>query len=272
MKKNKTQSFLKATVVIAVAVGVILPGTTISANIGLPATIDTSITFLNENNIMGMENKYVTPGDTEVFITVFGTWSMELGGYELAFYYDKTKIEFVDINFQATVAKGLPWTSYWWANETPTPAYVVGVAVTFSPEPEDLIPPGSGSLFTVIANIKTTASYGETLLDLDQMIGPIPSYCSYSDVLGAVTFPDELIDGLLTIGPKCADVNFDGIVNVGDLEYLITYLFRGGAEPMPLICVGDLTRDGIVNVADVVFLINFKYRGGPKPEYCCTFA
>jgi hypothetical protein len=60
------------------------------------------------------------------------------------------------------------------------------------------------------------------------------------------------------------DVNVDGIINVGDVVYLVSYLYRGGPEPCP-VEAGDVTLDGIVNVGDIVYLISYLYRGGPPP-------
>jgi hypothetical protein len=68
----------------------------------------------------------------------------------------------------------------------------------------------------------------------------------------------------------CGDVNNDDIVNVGDVVYLITYLYRGGSPPDP-VCKGDVNCDDIVNIGDVVYLITYLYRGGPAPTSdCCT--
>ena len=60
------------------------------------------------------------------------------------------------------------------------------------------------------------------------------------------------------------DLNADGIVNVGDVVYIVNYLYRSGDEPCP-VEAGDVTCDGIVNVGDVVFLVNYLYRGGDPP-------
>ncbi|UCB52288.1 MAG: dockerin type I repeat-containing protein [Candidatus Zixiibacteriota bacterium] len=60
------------------------------------------------------------------------------------------------------------------------------------------------------------------------------------------------------------DVNGDGIINVGDVVFLVNYLYRSGEEPVPLEA-GDITCDGIVNVGDVVYLVNYLYRGGDPP-------
>jgi len=67
----------------------------------------------------------------------------------------------------------------------------------------------------------------------------------------------------------CGDVTNNGVIDVGDVVYLINYLYRGGPEPQPLLCGGDCNHDDIVNVGDVVYLINYLFRGGPIPSGCC---
>jgi len=68
--------------------------------------------------------------------------------------------------------------------------------------------------------------------------------------------------------PICGDTNADGTIDVGDVVYLINYLFIGGPEPKPQLCVGDANGDGIVDVCDLVYLINYLFEGGPAP-FCC---
>jgi hypothetical protein len=60
------------------------------------------------------------------------------------------------------------------------------------------------------------------------------------------------------------DVNVDGIVNVGDIVYLVSYLYKGGPEPTPMEA-GDANCDGITNVGDIVYLVSYLYKGGPPP-------
>jgi hypothetical protein len=60
------------------------------------------------------------------------------------------------------------------------------------------------------------------------------------------------------------DVNADGVIDVGDVVQLISYLYRGGDPPVPTEA-GDANCDGIVNVADVVYLVNYLYKGGDSP-------
>ncbi len=63
------------------------------------------------------------------------------------------------------------------------------------------------------------------------------------------------IDGEVTMfGHTSGDVNADGAVNIGDLTYLVDFLFNGGAEP-PIPETADLDHSGAVNVADVTELV-----------------
>jgi hypothetical protein len=69
----------------------------------------------------------------------------------------------------------------------------------------------------------------------------------------------------------CGDVNNDGIVNVGDIVYLVSYLYKSGPAPIPMPCVGDVNNDDIVNVGDIVYLVSYLYKSGPAPDpNCCN--
>lgn len=61
------------------------------------------------------------------------------------------------------------------------------------------------------------------------------------------------------------DVDTNGQVSVSDVIYLITYLFKRGPAPLPIVQVGDDNCDGKVNIADAVYLINYLFKGGPPP-------
>jgi hypothetical protein len=60
------------------------------------------------------------------------------------------------------------------------------------------------------------------------------------------------------------DANGDGVIELGDVVYIINYVYRGGDPPIPMEA-GDCTCDGIVELGDIVYLINYLYRGGPPP-------
>jgi len=61
------------------------------------------------------------------------------------------------------------------------------------------------------------------------------------------------------------DANGDGVIDLGDVLYIISYLYKGGPEPLPLEA-GDCSCDGVVDLGDVLYLISYLYKGGPPPE------
>jgi hypothetical protein len=70
---------------------------------------------------------------------------------------------------------------------------------------------------------------------------------------------------VLGSGASYGDVNNDGTINIGDVVYLVNYLYRNGEEPQPWWFVGTVNCDLVVNIGDVVYLVNYLYRGGEPP-------
>jgi len=60
------------------------------------------------------------------------------------------------------------------------------------------------------------------------------------------------------------DVNRSGVVELGDVVFLITYVFKFGPAPSPLEA-GDVNCNGAVDLGDVVYLITYLYKSGPPP-------
>jgi hypothetical protein len=60
------------------------------------------------------------------------------------------------------------------------------------------------------------------------------------------------------------DANNDSVVDIGDVIYIINYLYRSGPEPIPWEA-GDVNCDETVDLGDVVYLINYLFRSGPPP-------
>ncbi|MGB8657300.1 MAG: peptidoglycan DD-metalloendopeptidase family protein [Candidatus Zixiibacteriota bacterium] len=61
------------------------------------------------------------------------------------------------------------------------------------------------------------------------------------------------------------DANHDQRVDVGDVVYLINYLFKGGQPPLPFFS-GDVNGDTRVDTGDVIYLVNYLYKEGPAPR------
>jgi hypothetical protein len=66
------------------------------------------------------------------------------------------------------------------------------------------------------------------------------------------------------------DANFSGTCNVGDIVYLIAYIFQEGPAPR-VMNWADANSDCAVNVADAVYLIAYVFNGGPPPEVGCYY-
>jgi len=62
----------------------------------------------------------------------------------------------------------------------------------------------------------------------------------------------------------CGDANGDGIVEIGDVVYLIRYVYKGGPPPLHW-GAGDVNNNGIIDLEDVVYLINYLFKNGPEP-------
>jgi hypothetical protein len=67
----------------------------------------------------------------------------------------------------------------------------------------------------------------------------------------------------------CGDCNGDKQIDVGDVIFLINYLYKNGAIPIPVLYSGDCNGDGLVDVGDIVYLINYLFKSGPLPAECC---
>lgn len=59
------------------------------------------------------------------------------------------------------------------------------------------------------------------------------------------------------------DANGDLKINLLDITYLISYLYKGGPAPNPY--AGDANSDGQINLLDITYLISYLYMNGPPP-------
>ncbi len=127
------------------------------------------------------------------------------------------------------------------------------------------------------ANIDSTdGTYSMRLCDGDWTISP-------PDFLGGIASPGaaNVVIGespdnsrtqdfeYVSISVTCGDVNDDGPVNIGDIVYLVNYIFKSGPAPTPLLCIGRANFDSPVNIGDVTYLVNYVFKSGPAPNSGC---
>jgi len=65
------------------------------------------------------------------------------------------------------------------------------------------------------------------------------------------------------------DANANGSITSADIIYLVGYVFKGGAAPLPLDAAGDVNCTGDVTSADIIYLVGYVFKGGPEPCDVC---
>ncbi len=66
------------------------------------------------------------------------------------------------------------------------------------------------------------------------------------------------------------DASGDSLVDLGDVLYLVSYLYKGGLPP----CVpetGDPNGDCFIDLGDVLYLLSYLYKGGVAPNPGCWY-
>lgn len=81
----------------------------------------------------------------------------------------------------------------------------------------------------------------------------------------------------VTIGPPCTvtltgDANNNGALAASDIIWLVSYIFKGGATPLPCTATGDVNCDGSITSADIIYLVNHIFKSGSAPCDVCTLS
>ncbi len=64
---------------------------------------------------------------------------------------------------------------------------------------------------------------------------------------------------------SCGDSDASGAMNIGDVVYLVDYIFHSGPEPSKM-SLADIDRNGGVDIGDVTYGISYIFAGGPPPN------
>ena len=78
-------------------------------------------------------------------------------------------------------------------------------------------------------------------------------------------YPDNPCDTCL--GQYPGDVNNDGMINIGDVTYMIDWLFKSGSAP-PILPNGDPDGNCCADTNDILYIAAFLTQGGPAPVEC----
>lgn len=77
-------------------------------------------------------------------------------------------------------------------------------------------------------------------------------------VASILTFPVSSMAGI------CGDINGDQIINMNDITFIISYLYKNGPCPENL-AMCDVNQSQSINILDPIFLLSFLYKEGPSP-------
>jgi len=112
-------------------------------------------------------------------------------------------------------------------------------------------------------NIKSVVTGSLLMLMSDESsVAFDPDYSETSGLSGCdVTITDTISD---VCGYLCGDADGSGWINILDVSYLISYLYKGGPASNPP-AASDADGNGAINILDVSRLINYLYKGGAAP-------
>lgn len=108
---------------------------------------------------------------------------------------------------------------------------------------------------------------GDALYDSEFFFNQNYTWNHYSEYWNSFGYnlygdPSLVREGISTF--TCGDCNGDGTIDIGDVVYLINYLYKNGPAPDP-VETGDVNFDQTVDLGDVVHLVNYLFKGGPPP-------
>jgi hypothetical protein len=145
----------------------------------------------------------------------------------------------------------------------------------------------NGDCMVDYLDVEVYASYFEGGLGIFGPYGgfPVPTCCDPDTTLGASCFDTacvrlnpvncQLLGGdyhgdYTLCDQNPGDANNDGIMNVGDVVYLLNYLYKGGPAPSPA-ANGDVNGDCAVNIDDVIYFTCLLQEKRTYPVACtCT--
>ncbi len=72
------------------------------------------------------------------------------------------------------------------------------------------------------------------------------------------------IIGCVGRSATAGDADHSGEVNIGDVTFLVSFIFQGGKEPLN-IAESDADGGGDTNIGDVTLLVGYIFQGGAEP-------
>ena len=109
----------------------------------------------------------------------------------------------------------------------------------------------------------------------DSAVVPIPVMAPVGTPLGsrseffckAVSKNDESVfdqqSAVATTVLQRGDLNFDGLIDIGDVTHLIAFLYLNGPDPQPLMEAGNMDCMDEIDIGDLTYIVRYLYLDGP---------
>ncbi len=134
----------------------------------------------------------------------------------------------------------------------------------------DSLPPGLRNIGFLVLTINDT---GMALVDTASPEAP-PDPPIWFRTPNIVTFIPKIIITtqfqLKVQSIKPGDANADSKVNLGDIIYLVNYIFKNGPEPVNK-QLTDVNVDCLVDLRDLLYIVNYVFKGGSPPIPGCAW-
>ncbi len=122
-----------------------------------------------------------------------------------------------------------------------------------------------GNIFFQYRDVGTSGLEQTVLIGISEHECQALSYFNRGDIPENEVSNSEavLIENTTRVWMQSGDMDGATGINIGDLTFLVDYLFRGGPPPYPLE-TGNVDCSGDVSVADLTYLVDYLFRGGPE--------
>ncbi|HSG99680.1 MAG TPA: M64 family metallopeptidase, partial [candidate division Zixibacteria bacterium] len=171
------------------------------------------------------------------------------------------------ITFDASLIPFLGITTQWTINgEAPTCGHLQSLALSSDDLPENT------------NTVRLTVRYPTPWVRQDSIVNTydwlVIRDCNGNGVNDSLDIlagaPDANANGVIDFCESAGccltpgDANGNGVLNIADVTYLLSYIFSGGPPP-DCDSEGDADGSGTVNIGDVTYVLAFIFSGGPSP-------
>lgn len=79
------------------------------------------------------------------------------------------------------------------------------------------------------------------------------------------SFSDPIKTYVIEPSFLCGDANGNGNINLLDITFLISFLYKSGPAPDPYQSA-DVNNSGSINILDITYILSYLYKNGPAPD------